>query len=95
MKKQRKNLKARNARRGKGQTVSRNRFPRGWDEARVRSVIEHYENQTEDEAVAEYEAAFEAEGQTVMIVPTELVPEIGRLIARRERAKEHDDDSVT
>ena len=30
-----------------------NRFPPGWDEARVRDLIEHYESQTEDEAVAE------------------------------------------
>lgn len=37
-----------------------NQFPAGWDEARVRSVIDHYENQTEDEAVAEDEAALRA-----------------------------------
>ena len=36
-----------------------NRFPPGWDEARVRDVLEHYQSQTEDEAVAEDEAAFE------------------------------------
>ena len=35
-----------------------NRFPPGWDEARVRDSCEHYESQTEDEAVAEDEAAF-------------------------------------
>lgn len=34
-----------------------NRFPPGWDEERVRRVIKHYEEQTEDEAVAEDEAA--------------------------------------
>ena len=50
---------------------------------RVRRVLEHYEKQTEDEAVAEDEAAFVSEGQTVMVVPTELVPEIRALIARR------------
>ena len=27
-------------------------FPPGWDEERVRSVLEYYESQTEDEAVA-------------------------------------------
>jgi hypothetical protein len=59
------------------------KLPSGWDEARVRRVLEHYENQTEEEAVAEDEAAFQAEGQTVMIVPTELVPRIRQLIARR------------
>ncbi len=42
-----------------------NRFPKGWDEARVRDVIEHYESQTEDEAVAEDEAAFEDTSHTV------------------------------
>jgi hypothetical protein len=51
------------------------KFPPGWNDERVRKVLAHYESQTEDEAVAEDEAAFEAEGQTVMIVPTELVPE--------------------
>lgn len=60
----------------------RNRFPKGWDEARVRSVLEHYENQTEDEAVAEDEAAFHKHGQTVMVVPTRLVPAITRLITK-------------
>lgn len=34
-----------------------NEFPSGWDERRVREVLEHYENQTDEEAVAEHEAA--------------------------------------
>jgi hypothetical protein len=37
----------------------RNRFPTGWDEARVQSLREHYESQTE-EAVAEGEGFSEA-----------------------------------
>jgi hypothetical protein len=45
--------------------MKRSRFPAGWDEARVRRVLEHYERQTEDEEVAEDEAAFESRGQTV------------------------------
>jgi hypothetical protein len=32
------------------------RLPSGWDDERVRRVLEHYERQTEDEAVAEDEA---------------------------------------
>ena len=32
-------------------------YPPGWDEKRVRAVIAHYDRQSEDEAVAEYEAA--------------------------------------
>nr|VFK25078.1 MAG: hypothetical protein BECKMB1821G_GA0114241_101128 [Candidatus Kentron sp. MB]VFK29830.1 MAG: hypothetical protein BECKMB1821I_GA0114274_101218 [Candidatus Kentron sp. MB]VFK74960.1 MAG: hypothetical protein BECKMB1821H_GA0114242_101318 [Candidatus Kentron sp. MB] len=39
--------------------MSNNRqFPPGWDERRVQTVLSHYESQTEDQAVAEDEAAF-------------------------------------
>ena len=61
------------------------KFPRGWDADRVRRVLAHYESQSDDEAVAEDEAAYEAAGQTVMIVPTELVPEIQQLVAKHSR----------
>ena len=63
--------------------MKRNRFPTGWNEARVRRVLAHYERQTEEEAVAEDEAAFQLRGQTVMVVPKRLVPEITRLIEKR------------
>jgi hypothetical protein len=64
--------------------MSQNRFPPGWDEERVRRVLAHYEEQSEDEAVAEDEAAFEEHNQTVMEVPTALVPAIRELIARHK-----------
>jgi hypothetical protein len=41
-------------------------FPPGWDEDRVRCVLAHYEDQTEEEAVAEDEAAVEDKTQTLM-----------------------------
>jgi hypothetical protein len=63
--------------------MNHNRFPAVWNEASVRKVLEHYEQQTEDEAVAEDEAAFRRRGQTVMLVPKRLVPEITRLIEGR------------
>ena len=56
-------------------------YPPGWDEARVRRVLAHYEEQTEVEAVAEDEAAFENRTQTAMEVPIELVPVVRQLIA--------------
>ncbi|HEV3258013.1 MAG TPA: hypothetical protein VG013_14105 [Gemmataceae bacterium] len=74
------------AKKAKKRIAKSQKFPPGWDEERVRKVLTHYENQTEDEAVAEDEAAYEAEGQTVMIVPTDLVPAIRQLIARRRGA---------
>jgi hypothetical protein len=61
-------------------------YPAGWDEERIRRLAKHYNNQTEDEQVAEHEAAFLAEGQTVMVVPTELVPEIVKLIGEKRPA---------
>ena len=61
-------------------------YPAGWDEARVRKLAEHYDNQTEDEQVAEHEAAFEADGQTVMVVPTEMVPAIVKLLGTKRPA---------
>ena len=61
-----------------------NRFPPGWDEERVRKVLAHYEEQTEAEAVAEDEAPFEEPTQTVMEVPTALVPVIRELIAKHQ-----------
>jgi hypothetical protein len=64
--------------------MRQNRFPPGWDEEKVRKVLEHYEEQDEDEALAEDEAAFEDPTQTVMEVPNELVPEIRELIARHQ-----------
>ena len=62
------------------------RLPQGWDEERVRSVLTHYEEQTEEEAVAEDEAMFAEPSQTVMEVPTELVPAIRELIAKHRRS---------
>jgi hypothetical protein len=55
----------------------------GWNENRVKDVIAYYDKQTEDEELAEYEAAMQVKGQSMIFVPTELVPEIHRLIARR------------
>jgi hypothetical protein len=60
-----------------------NRYPKGWDRKRVEAVIAHYEHQSEDEAVAEDEAAFRHLKTTMVQVPMELVPAVERLIAKR------------
>jgi len=61
-------------------------FPRGWNEKRVQELIAYYDTQTDDEGAAEYEAAMEVEGLSVILVPTELIPEIRQLIGRRRGA---------
>lgn len=58
-------------------------FPPGWDEERVRKVIAHYEQQSEEEAVAEDEAVFQDLNETVVNVPHELLPVIRELIGKR------------
>ncbi len=63
--------------------MKRNRFPSAWNEAKVRKVLEHYEEQAEEEAVAEDEAAFQLRSQTVMVVAKRLGQEITRLIEKR------------
>lgn len=62
-------------------------YPVGWDEGRVRKLLQHYEKQTEEEAVAEDEAAYLRRDQTVMVVPKKLVPTITKMIAREGKQK--------
>ena len=58
-------------------------YPAGWDGERVRCVLEHYEAQSDAEAVAEDEAGYETTTHTMMEVPVELVPLVRELIAKR------------
>ncbi len=56
-------------------------FPPGWDEACVRRALRHYEAQTDQQAMAEDQAAFESTTHTAVEDPVELVP------ADRERRR--------
>ena len=59
------------------------KYPAGWDEDRVKRVLAHYERQSDDEAVAEDEAAYESTTHTAMEVPVDLVPAVRELLAKR------------
>ena len=63
------------------------KFPPGWDEARIRRVLEHYEGQSAAAAAAADAAAFAEQGQTVMVIPNELVPAVRMLLASNESIK--------
>ena len=65
--------------------TSGSELPPGWTEARIRDVIDHYDSQTDEEAVAEDEAAFQRDDHTVMVVPSELVPVVQALLAEFAR----------
>jgi hypothetical protein len=63
-----------------------NRYPKGLDRARVERVIAYYEGQSEEEAIAEAEAAWENSHVALMRVPTDLVDEVRALITRSRGA---------
>ena len=62
--------------------MKKSRFPESWDEDRVEKVLAHYESQTEEEAVAEDESAWEDQSATFVEVPTKLLPRIRELLAK-------------
>ncbi len=62
--------------------MKQSKFPKGWDEERVHKVLAHYEIQTEEEALAEDEAAYEDRTQTTIDIPVELVPAVRELVAK-------------
>ena len=63
------------------------KFPEGWNEERVRRVMAHYEKQTEKDAVAEDEAAFEETGYTTFQIPVELVSVVRDIVAEYQVIK--------
>lgn len=64
--------------------MKQSKFPKGWDEKRVDKVLAHYEKQTEEEALAEDETAYEDRTQTTIDIPVELVPVVRELIAKHQ-----------
>lgn len=65
------------------EAMSPSRYPKDWDAARVQGVLRHYEQQTDEEAIAEDEAAYEPPTHTAMEIPVDLVPAARELIAKR------------
>ena len=64
-----------------------NDFPPGWDEKQVRELIAYHENRTEAEAVAEMEAAFAREDETLMSIPHGLLSVVLELIEYYEQTQ--------
>lgn len=62
--------------------MKKREYPSGWNEERIRRVVQHYEEQSDEEAAAEDESAYEDTVETVMQVPVELVPAVRELIAQ-------------
>ena len=59
------------------------RYPKGWDARSIKALAAHYDNQSEDDAVAEHEAAYRSTLVTMMAIPVDLVPKVQKLLAKR------------
>ena len=66
--------------------MSKQQFPPGWDESRVKNLLKHYEQMDDDTMIAEDDAAAELKGQTLMVIPTEYVSAVRELIERKTSA---------
>jgi hypothetical protein len=64
--------------------MTKQKYPRGWNEDRVRRVLDYYESQSDEEAAAEIEVGFKS---TTMEVPVALVPVVRQLIAKRRLSR--------
>jgi hypothetical protein len=72
--------------RRKGGKKIRQRLPPGWTEKKVRAVIQHYEQLTDEELAREIETAPEVTNETLISVPTDLLPAVRSLILRHQRS---------
>lgn len=67
--------------------MNEQRFPTGWDEQRVKRLLAELEARTDEEWIAADEAAAADGGdQSVITVPSSLLPEIRRLLASHKTA---------
>ncbi len=66
--------------------MKKQRLPPGWTEKSIRALAAYHDNQTVEEQAAEIDAAVAKKDQTLMVVPTALVPQILRLIKKKHTA---------
>ncbi len=67
--------------------MSDQKYPKDWDEKRVQGLLAELDARSDEEWVAADEAAAaDGDAQTVITVPTTLLPEIRRLLASHKSA---------
>ncbi|HLW66415.1 MAG TPA: hypothetical protein VKS79_13965 [Gemmataceae bacterium] len=62
------------------------KLPAGWGGRKIRAVIQHYEQIPDDELAREIELAPEVTDETLIAVPTELLPAVRKLIANHRKS---------
>lgn len=58
-------------------------YPKGWNRKRVETLVDYYDNQSDEEAIAEAEAAYKDRHSAMIQIPIRLVPRVRKLLARR------------
>ena len=76
-------LGARNRHNGRSHEEEAESIPARLERGPVQRVLDHYETQSDVEAVAEDEAAYRSTTTTVMKIPVKLVPAVRALLAKR------------
>jgi hypothetical protein len=59
-----------------------NRYPKGLSRAKVLELIKYYEDQSDEDAVAEARAAYRRRTTALIEVPVKLLPQVRRLVAK-------------
>ena len=59
-------------------------YPPGWNQERTKSLIEQYNQMSEEDFEKEDELASDGVGQTVISVPSALLPAIRQLLASHQ-----------
>jgi hypothetical protein len=68
-------------------TMKKQRLPAGWDEQRLKRLLDELDSRTDEEWIVTDEAASADEGdQAVITVPASLLPAIRRLLASYKTA---------
>ncbi len=75
-----------NPKRRKAGRKIKQKFPPGWNERKVRAVIQHYEQLSDEQLAREIESAPEVNEEILMSVPAELVPAVQKLIAQHQKS---------
>jgi hypothetical protein len=60
-----------------------NRYPKGLNRKKVQALVDHYDRQSDEDAIAEAEAAYRRRSTSIIEVPVRLVPAVRRLLARK------------
>ncbi len=75
-----------NSKRRKASRKTKQKFPPGWNERKVRAVIKHYEQLSDEQLAREIESTPEVMEESLMSVPAKLVPAVQKLIARHQKS---------